>query len=99
MDKSTIAGSKFMDPTAPSSMPGTDISPRLEGIEGNRIGMLDNGKPNFNLLLATLEELLLVKYPSASVVRQRKPTIAAGAPEEIREELLKCDTVITGLGD
>jgi hypothetical protein len=90
---------KLLDPTAPSSMPGTDISVRLSGVEGKNIGMLDNGKPNFDILLSTLEELLLDRYPSASVTRHRKPTVAAPAPEEIRAELLGCDSVITGLGD
>lgn len=99
MGKDLPSELKLLDPTAPSSVPAANISPRLHGMEGTNIGMLDNGKPNFDLLLATLEELLLVRYTSASVTRRRKPTVAAGVPERMKEELLGCDSVITGLGD
>lgn len=99
MNKGLPPGLELLDPTASSRMPGADISPRLKGVEGKSVGMLDNGKPNFDLLLSALEEMLLDRYPSTSVTRRRKPTVAAGAPDAMKEELLRCDSVITGLGD
>jgi len=45
------------------------IAPRLERIEGARIGLFDNGKPAAEPLLDVVEERLEASYPSVTVER------------------------------
>ena len=45
------------------------IAPRLERIEGARVGLFDNGKPAAEPLLDVVEERLAEAYPSVTVDR------------------------------
>lgn len=45
------------------------IAPRLEQVEGARIGLFDNGKPAAEPLLDVVEERLEAEYPSVTVDR------------------------------
>jgi hypothetical protein len=58
------------DPVADADEPDRkSIAPRLEGIEGARIGLFDNGKPAAEPLLDVVEERLEAAYPSVTVDR------------------------------
>lgn len=87
----------------PVSLPAGNITannPRPTKIEGLRVGMLDNTKPNFDLFLDTVEEHLLNDYKVGAVYRYRKPGRTVGISPEVMAELKeKCDIVICGLGD
>ncbi len=74
--------------------------PRFSDLNGKVIGLLDNSKPNADMLEARFEELLRQTYNIAGVVRRRKLTAQQGAPKEHLEDLAaKADFVISGLGD
>lgn len=45
------------------------IAPRLEQIEGTKIGLFDNGKPAAEPLLDVVEECLEAAYPSVTIDR------------------------------
>lgn len=49
------------------------IAPRLEQIEGTRIGLFDNGKPAAEPLLDVVEERLEEAYPTVTVDRYAVP--------------------------
>lgn len=87
----------------PVSLPAGNITannPRPTKIEGLRVGMLDNTKPNFDLFLDTVEKHLLNDYKVGAVYRYRKPGRTVGVSPEVMAELKeKCDIVICGLGD
>ena len=80
------------------------IAPRLERIEGARIGLFDNGKPAAEPLLDVVEERLAEAYPSVTVDRyavdhlnrikneEEMAAIQAWADEEI-------DACIGAIGD
>ena len=94
---------KLYDPTAPrreaKDTPGT-AKAALGSLAGKTVGFIDNAKPNFDLLVDDLAELLTSKYGVARVVKRRKPSASVPAKPEIIAELSDaCDVVITGSGD
>jgi hypothetical protein len=94
---------RLYDPTAPRrearDAPGTAHA-TLSSLSGKTVGFIDNAKPNFNLLVDDLAELLTSKYGVARVIKRRKPSASVPAkPEMIAELSDACDVVITGSGD
>lgn len=89
-----------LDPTGVNKAMQLSPCPRVDDLNGKVIGLLDNGKPNFNLLVDRLEEVLGERFRFAQTVRRTKPTVMAAAPLQTLQELAeKCDLVINGLGD
>jgi hypothetical protein len=72
------------------------LAPRPSSLTGLRIGVLDNGKEQANVLLGRAAELLV--RDGAETVFARKPSFAHVAPAEAIDALSMCDIVITGLG-
>lgn len=75
------------------------LAPRLEELNGKTLGLFDNSKPNFDVFLARVEELLTQSYIFPQVVRQSKDTVKAAAPHSLLQELAEADLVINGMGD
>jgi hypothetical protein len=76
------------------------MAPRVESLEGKTLGFLHNFKPNADLVLERLEEVLRERFAVHAVVRRRKLNAASGAPPEVLAELAEqCDLVINGVGD
>lgn len=74
--------------------------PRFADLNGKILGLLDNSKPNADMLQARFEELLKQSYNIGGVIRRRKLTAQQGAPKEYIEDLAaKADFIISGLGD
>lgn len=87
----------------PVSLPKTTripLNPRRPNIEGMRVAVVDNTKPNFNIFMDRVEQILVEKYKVASVARYRKPGRTVGVSQQIIDEIkANCDIAITGLGD
>jgi hypothetical protein len=91
---------ELMDPRGIPQIGARGLSPRLDSLDGKTIGLLDNGKPNFNLFLADLALLLRASYPSVRIVQRMKPIVPRPVPKDMLVELADtCDAVVTGLGD
>ena len=74
--------------------------PKFHDLRGKVIGLLDNSKPNADVLGERFEQLLREKYGVAGVVRRRKLTAQEGAPKQFLDELAaQADFVLSGLGD
>jgi hypothetical protein len=76
------------------------LAPRPASLNGLRVAVLDNGKPNSDRLL----KILLTDLDSAAGVKvttwERKPAIGKLAPAAMIEDLVRtADVVITGVGD
>jgi hypothetical protein len=85
---------------ARSSAQRVPALPRFPDLNGKVIGLLDNSKPNNDMLQARFEELLRKEYKIAGVVKRRKLTAQQGAPRNDLDELAaQTDFVISGLGD
>ena len=88
------------NPTAASQHQATHQRLTLPTLAGKTIGFVDNAKPNFNLLVDDLAELLVARYGAARVIKRAKRGPAMPAPEAYIDELAEqCDLVITGSGD
>jgi hypothetical protein len=91
---------EILDPTAEPRPEAVLIAVRVADLEGNTLGLLDNGKPNADLFLARMEEGLAHRYGLDGVLRRQKPHVAGPAPEVLIEELVAgCHSVINALGD
>ncbi len=74
---------------------------RLSGdLRGKVVGVIDNTKPNFDVLAEEMAELLVREYGVSAIVSHRKRFPSTPATEAMMRELQdKCDLVITGSGD
>jgi len=89
---------EILDPLGFGKQASKSLAPRLSGLQGKTLGLLDIGFPNGNLFLDRLEELLKERYGVAEVMRRAKPSPARPAKKEVREELTsRCDAIIEAL--
>ena len=88
------------EPVAPCLTEANQSRRSLDSLAGKTIGFIDNSKPNFNLLVEDLAQLLIEKHGVKSVIKRRKKSASQGAPDAVLNELVAgVDAVITGSGD
>ena len=76
------------------------IAQRVDKLGGKTVGLLDNAKPNFDLFLDKVEELLRRDQRVGKVVRFRKSNAGVPVGDEVLKQLeSECDVVITGSCD
>lgn len=75
------------------------IARRLKTLRGARIGLLDNTKKNADRLLAAVGEILVRDHGVIELVSRRKISSSPAAPDEMLDELARCDAVINAYGD
>lgn len=95
---------EVLDPTARAVTVELEIAPRVDGLNGKVLGLLNNGKPNFAIFLARLEELLRQRFKFAEIVHLDKQIVGSGvaAPlpvAEMEKFAARCDAVINGMCD
>lgn len=94
MDKTKI----LMDPTAELSPAVRERLPRLDNLQGKRVGLLDISKARGDIFLNRIAEML--EQNGATVNRYQKPTFARIAPTKLKQKIVsECDVVIEGLAD
>jgi hypothetical protein len=74
------------------------LAKRPAALDGCRLAVLDNSKPNADVLLARLAELLVSRAGVASIRRWRKPG-SSRAAEYIDAIVGAADVVLTGSAD
>lgn len=84
------------DPRGTRVRAAPSLAPRPRSLAGLRLGVLDNGKEQANVLLARAAQLFA--EAGALPVFARKPSFSRVAPSEVIDQLAMCDIVITGLG-
>ncbi|HEB91461.1 MAG TPA: hypothetical protein ENI85_17940 [Deltaproteobacteria bacterium] len=88
----------LLDPTSERVPAERPRAPRLSGLEGRTIGLLDIVKPRGDVFLDRLEARL--EREGAKVLRYRKPTFTKPAPIDLRHEIAQqCDAVVEALAD
>ena len=78
----------------------TSYAPRLTGLEGKRLGLIDNSKHNAGRFLEMVTTILDTQYGFSSIVWHHKPSASKPVAPEVIEEWKKlCDLAIVGVGD
>ena len=71
---------------------------RPGGLTGMAVGFLSNRKPNADVVLARIEEMLVARWRLGKVLRWVKPNTTLPAPF-VEEIALQCKAVVNALGD
>ena len=89
-----------LDPSAKARVSDQEIAARPSDLSGKVVGFLDNSKPNVDILMNRIEEVLQSRCNLKEVVRRRKSGAGSKAPKAILDELSQsCDLIIVGVGD
>ena len=96
---------EVLDPTTQVVGGELGLAPRTSDLNGKVLGLLDNDKPNFDIFLSRIEELLCQNFKFAEVVRVKKGTGGGGGAalpcpvDDLERFAATCDIAITGMGD
>jgi hypothetical protein len=76
------------------------LSPRPPGLDGRRLGVLDNSKWNANRLLASTLTELSREVQFADVTFWKKESFSRNAPPELLERIVEeADLALIAIGD
>lgn len=91
----------LLDPTgAARSAAATVLAPRLRSLDGLRLGLLDNTKPNALVLLNEVARQLQLSHGIRTVTPYTKGYFGTPVEETQMQRILKdCDFVVAGVGD
>lgn len=90
---------KVYDPTAASSVQGTNLAPRLPDLNGRVAGILDNGKANAGVLMKAIVQQLREEHGVRDAVIRTKPVAGPASPETVRVLKEQTDFVLVGSAD
>ena len=74
-----MSGITLLSPVGVNRVQAQPISRRLASLEGVRLGILNNSKPNSLALQERVAELLGAQHRLGGVVTRQKPSAAIGA--------------------
>jgi hypothetical protein len=90
----------LISPVNEATVAESALAPRLSGLRGKRLGLLDNSKSKAGKMLDAVATILNAQYGFTDVVRHRKPSASKpAAPEAINALAKTCDLVVVGVGD
>ena len=89
----------LVSPMNETSVEPAAAAPRLAGLSGKTIALLDISKPGGSVFLNRIESVLRERYGVAGVIREMKPTFAKPAPASVIEKIRGADAVIEALAD
>lgn len=91
----------ILDPTGQANIHQmATLAPRVRGLRGARLGLLDNAKPNAALVLETIAAQLRAQHHLGEVSTFTKSYFGTPVEEDRAQEIAQsCDAVIAGVGD
>ena len=88
-----------LDPTGKIRTKDRPLAPRLEGLDGKILGIVDDGMPNCDAYLDRVVELLSQRFKLGGVVKTVKPSMSSPLPQKTFQDMLKkADFFVVGLG-
>jgi hypothetical protein len=91
-----------LDPTGVRPVETHSIAPRVPGLNGKRVGLLNNVKTNSKELIVELGTLLEQRFSDVTLVGPILTTGQSGmlaGPGQLEELAAQVDLVITAIGD
>ena len=90
-----------LDPTGVQPVETHSIAPRLTGLDGKRVGLLNNVKANARELVVDIADLLQQRYDISVVgpVLTQGQSGMLATPQQLTELASEVDLVITAIGD
>jgi hypothetical protein len=88
-----------LNPTSRGDVQPLRLARPLASLDGQVIGVLDNGKVNSDRILQYAAEILRERYHVREVLWRRKHDFSRPAPAALLAELSACDAIIAGIGD
>jgi len=87
-------------PIAESDVKATSVNPRIRDLNGKVVGFLWNEKPNGDVLLTRIRELISEKYNQVKTIWEQVEGLhtAAEIASEVKR-IVAADTIIIGTGD
>ncbi len=77
-----------------------DLAPRLESLQGKRIGLLDKRKRHSDVFLTKLQELLCDRYGVADFQYYLKDGASVATPPGVLADMAQnCDAIIHAVAD
>lgn len=89
----------LMNPLNETPREAAKPAPRLAGLKGKTVALLDISKPGGNIFLDRIEQRLKERHGVAGVIREMKPTFAKPAPPGVLDKIRGADAVIEALAD
>ncbi len=94
------SGQSVFDPRGTVTAATLTLAPRLETLQGVRLGVLDNSKWNASKLLRRTVALLEADATPSAVNRYTKESFSRVAPAELLDRIAaENDVVVTAIGD
>lgn len=88
----------LLDPTGERGSVDRPHAPRLSGLDGKTVALLNISKPRGEVFLDQLAARLVAR--GVTVKRYAKPTFTKPAPSDLRRRIAEeCDAVIEALAD
>jgi len=93
---------EVLDPTGVTEQHNIKTSTGVGDLNGKTIGFIDNGKPNYDIFLARLMELLNRRFKFAGIIHVKKTEKDTGVAlnSTTMEKLVQnCDIILNGICD
>ena len=89
-----------LNPAAEGAVASQKLAPRLCGLQGMTVGLIDNHKGNSDLYLAELAELFKEQFGVAKVITYRKDSQSIPTPPDVLDDLASnCQAIIHAATD
>ena len=89
-----------LNPAAEGTIASQKLAPRLSGLRGVTVGLIDNHKGNSDVYLEELADLLKERFGVARVISYRKDSQSIPAPVEVLDDLAsRCQAIIHAVAD
>ncbi len=100
--RSSRKKTEVMIPTSPGRIVKIETANRIKALDGKRVGLFWNTKPNGDVFLTRVGELLKERFRGIKIVEflpGKGDTTSAAPSTAIEEAAEKCDVIILSTGD